>query len=338
MISVQSLHTFQLQANAKRISVIEQEADLKRLATLKTGIDFVLLGEGSNSVFIEDYFGEVIKLALFGKRIEETEAEFLLEVCASENWHEFVLWTLENQIYGFENLALIPGTVGACPIQNIGAYGVEVKEFIKEVEYFDTKTGLFEVIPNLDCDFGYRDSVFKHELKHRAIITKVRFAVPKAWSPVCTYGDLKALESPSARDIFEKVIQIRQSKLPNPNDIGNAGSFFKNPIVANDVVESLKSRFSDIPVYPIDGLTSKLAAGWLIDQCGLKGFTIDGVKVHEKQALVLVNSSGDATGDALFRMIAEVQSRVEQKFGVHLEPEVRLIGKSGEVQYKRRPN
>lgn len=330
MISVQSLHSFKLAANAKQVSTVTNEQDLARLVGRKNGVDFVLLGEGSNTVFLEDYYGEVIKIEMYGKKIEEDDDFFIVTAKASENWHEFVSWLLKNNIYGLENLALIPGTVGAAPVQNIGAYGVELQRFVLSVNYFDIAVGKHFTISNDDCNFGYRDSVFKHSLKEKSVITEVVFQIPKRWVPVCTYGELSKLESPTPQDIFDKVIEIRQSKLPNPDVLGNAGSFFKNPIVDSDLAKGLKDKFEDMPLYPLNDSKVKLAAGWLIDQCGLKGFEKDGVGVHKDQALVLVNHSGEAVGEALLQMINEVKRQVLSKFNIELVPEVRLIGKNGE--------
>lgn len=330
MISVQSLHSFKLAANAKQVSTVTSEHDLSRLVGRKNGVDFVLLGEGSNTVFLEDYYGEVIKIEMYGKEIEEDGDFFIVTAKASENWHEFVSWLLKNNINGLENLALIPGTVGAAPVQNIGAYGVELQQFVLSVNYFDIAVGKHFTLSNDDCNFGYRDSVFKHSLKEKSVITEVVFQIPKRWVPVCTYGELSKLQSPSPQDIFDKVIEIRQSKLPNPNVLGNAGSFFKNPIVDTELAKELKDKFEDMPLYPLNDSKVKLAAGWLIDQCGLKGFEKDGVGVHKDQALVLVNHSGEALGEALLRMINEVKRQVLSKFNIELVPEVRLIGKNGE--------
>ena len=295
--------------------------------------DFVLLGEGSNCVFIEDYPGSVLQLALFGKNIVETNDSYVVRVCSSENWHEFVKWSLENNVNGLENLALIPGTVGASPIQNIGAYGREVKDFIFEVEYYDLQCGEIKRLDNRECKFGYRDSIFKQELKGNAIILSVTFCFPKMWIPETSYGELTNLEAPSPFDVFNKVIEIRRNKLPDPMFIGNAGSFFKNPVVSREAAELLKQNYAFMPQYTLDNNSTKLAAGWLIDQCGLKGYELNGAAVHDQQALVLVNKSGNATGDDLIKLIKHVRKCVYNKFGVKLEPEVRLIGKDGEYKH-----
>lgn len=333
MISLQSFHTFQLDSSAESISKISSVEDCHRYINKRNGIDFVLLGEGSNSVFLEDYAGEVALIELFGRSIEETATTYIVNARAGEDWHEFVTWLLSQNINGLENLALIPGTVGACPIQNIGAYGVEVKQFVKEVCFFDTLEGKYTRLSNEECRFGYRNSIFKNELKHSAIICEVIFEFPKEWRPVTSYGDLAKLQSPSAKDIFRKVMEIRKSKLPDPKVLGNAGSFFKNPIVSEEFCNRLKSSYPNMPTFPFTAEQSKLAAGWLIDQSGLKGFSVGGAAVHDKQALVLVNESGMASSQGLIKLIAHIIAEVKQKFGVCLEPEVRLFGKYGELDW-----
>ena len=334
--SVQNLHTFKLKSNAKKISIIEDVTELNRFVGKANGKDFVVLGEGSNTIFMEDFSGEVVRLDLKGKAINETETDYFVTGAASENWHNFIVWLLENDVYGLENLALIPGTVGASPIQNIGAYGVEVKDFIFKVEYFDLTDGNTKSLVNEECLFGYRDSVFKQNLKSTAVITNVTFKIPKTWIPVCTYGELAQLNNPSAKDIFDKVVSIRGSKLPDPSVLGNAGSFFKNPIVERSIADEIVKHYADAPIYPTPDNKFKLAAGWLIDKCGLKGFELGGIAVHDKQALVLVNKSGVAQGKALKEVILKVQNTVFEKFAVVLETEVRLIGSQGEIGVESR--
>lgn len=331
LISIQQFHTFQLQANADRIVDLSTVDDLKALKGKRNGVDFVLIGQGSNCVFLEDFHGDIVVPRIFGKDFKETLNDYVVEVYASEAWHQFVSWLLDNGIYGLENLALIPGTVGAAPIQNIGAYGVEVERFIETVYYYDLDAG-YEVALNREaCKFGYRDSIFKHELKGNALITKVVFRIPKTWQPVCNYAGLAELNRPTAKQIFDRVIEIRQAKLPNPVELGNAGSFFKNPIIPNQQLENLLASNPDLPCYPaIEGYT-KIAAGWLIDQCQLKGFNINDIAVHDKQALVLVNRTNNGLGTDLVRLVKHIQEVVYQKFGVKLQPEVRCFGHHGEI-------
>lgn len=331
VISVQSFHTFQLQANAKQISSIDSIEDCRRFVGRQNGKDFILLGEGSNCVFVEDYYGEIVIPRLYGKSITEDDNNYLVEVSASENWHELVIWLLQNKVYGLENLALIPGTVGASPIQNIGAYGVEVSQFIASVEYFDLTSGDIKTLNTKACNFGYRDSVFKRELKSSAIITKVRFSISKQWSPVATYGSLVDLDNPTAEQIFTEVVKIRQSKLPDPKQTGNAGSFFKNPIVDKQTAQALAIKFPGMPLYKVSDTESKIAAGWLIDQAGLKGKTINDIAVHQNQALVLINTTNNGYGKDLVSLVEEVSNAVSTKFGVELSTEVRCFGHDGEL-------
>nr|WP_252736829.1 MULTISPECIES: UDP-N-acetylmuramate dehydrogenase [unclassified Psychrosphaera] len=331
VISVQSFHTFQLQANAKRISSIDSIEDCRRYIGRKNGKDFILLGEGSNCVFVEDYYGEIVIPKLFGKSIEEDNSNFFVDASASENWHEFVIWLLANKVYGLENLALIPGTVGASPIQNIGAYGIEVCQFISSVDYFDLTCGEIKTLDAQACNFGYRDSVFKGELKATAIITKVRFTIPKQWTAVATYGSLADIDNPTAEQIFTEVVKIRQSKLPDPELTGNAGSFFKNPIVDKQTADTLANKFPGMPLYKVNDGESKIAAGWLIDQAGLKGKTINDIAVHQNQALVLINTNNNGCGKDLVALVDEVCNTVFAKFGIELSTEVRCFGHEGEL-------
>jgi len=333
LTSTEQIHTFGLSSKVKDIITIKNVEELVAFSDKAINKDFILLGEGSNCVFVEDYKGSVLRLSLFGKEITEAEDSYLVKASSSENWHEFVKWTLDNNVFGLENLALIPGTVGASPIQNIGAYGREVKDFVSQVEYYDLLTQKIKYLNNEDCRFSYRDSIFKHELKDKAVILSVTFKIPKQWLPEVSYGELKKLACPTPDCIFKKVIEIRQSKLPNPQFVGNAGSFFKNPIVNKIKAEKLRQEFTEMPQYEINEDSTKLAAGWLIEQCGLKGYELNGAAVHDKQALVLVNKNGDATGLDLIKLIKLVRESVHKKFGVVLETEVRLIGKCGEYNH-----
>ncbi|AGH47290.1 UDP-N-acetylenolpyruvoylglucosamine reductase [Paraglaciecola psychrophila 170] len=289
-----------------------------------------ILGEGSNTVFLEDYEGTVIKPAFMGINFEHTDTHYLLKVGASENWHQLVLWCMQHQIYGLENLALIPGTVGASPIQNIGAYGVEVKKYIQHVEYYDLNDHNHKVLDTQGCEFAYRDSVFKKRLADQVLITTVIFAIPKVWRPVVYYGELQALSEPSAMDIFNKVVEVRQRKLPDPAEIGNAGSFFKNPVITIKHFIHLQKTWPSIPSYPVDTIKVKVPAGWLIEQLGFKGTKIGGIGCHPNQALVLTND-GSGTGEQLLKLARAIKGAVLCEFSIVLENEVRLIGKNGPV-------
>jgi len=291
---------------------------------------FYILGEGSNTVFLEDYQGTVIKPAFMGIDLEHTDTHFILKVGAGENWHKLVVWCMQHQIYGFENLALIPGTVGAAPIQNIGAYGVEVEQFIHRVDYFDLSEQRHKTLNSLNCEFAYRDSVFKKRLADQIVITNVTFAVPKRWQSVAHYGELQQLSEFSAMAIFNKVIEVRQNKLPDPAKIGNAGSFFKNPVIGLTHYIQLQQTWPSIPSYPMDTERVKVPAAWLIEQLGFKGKKTGGIGCHPKQALVLTND-GSGTGEQLLQLARAIKAAVLSEFSIEMENEVRLIGQKGLV-------
>ena len=309
---------------------IDVVANLKdKLSHLNNAV-FYILGEGSNTVFLEDYQGTIIKPAFMGIDLKQTDTHYMLKVGASENWHQFVVWCLQHDIYGLENLALIPGSVGAAPIQNIGAYGVEVERFIHKVEYFDLGDNQFKSMTQQDCEFGYRDSAFKKPSGLNVVITSVEFIVPKSWQAVDNYGELKQLVDPTPKDIFNKVIETRQKKLPDPALIGNAGSFFKNPIVKKEQIFDLQKKWSSLPFYPIDSQEVKIPAAWLIETLGFKGRKVGGIACHENQALVLTND-GTGTGEQLLELARTIKSAVFSEFSIVLENGVRLIGKNGPV-------
>lgn len=331
--SLLKLNTLALDAHCLWLAEVEQIADL---VTLRSDPELSLLprlnlGGGSNVLFTSDFLGLVVLNRLKGIAAEDCGDHWLLHVAAGEDWHQLVRHTLQQGWYGLENLALIPGTVGAAPVQNIGAYGVELADFCAYAEAFNWRSGEVERIEAAQCRFGYRDSIFKHEYQDSHLITAVGFKLPKAWQPVLGYGQLAALgDAPSAQAIFDTVCATRMAKLPDPAVLGNAGSFFKNPLVPAALAENLKSRYPQMPCYPAGEAHAKLAAGWLIDQCGLKGFAIGRAAVHQEQALVLVNLGG-ASAMELIALAAHVRDCVEQKFGVVLEHEVRFMGPQGET-------
>ncbi|GAC20075.1 UDP-N-acetylmuramate dehydrogenase [Paraglaciecola arctica BSs20135] len=303
------------------------------LPTLLSELDtpvFYILGEGSNTVFLEDYRGTVIKPAFMGIDLSHSDTHYRLKVGSGENWHQLVLWCMQHQIYGLENLALIPGTVGAAPIQNIGAYGVEIAQLIERVDYYDLKEKRHKSLGSDGCEFAYRDSVFKKRLADQVVITSVTFAIPKSWKGITYYGELKLLSMPSAMDIFNKVVEVRQNKLPDPAKIGNAGSFFKNPIVCKNLFRQLQQTWPAIPSYLVDADKVKVPAAWLIDQLGFKGEKIGGIGCHPNQALVLTND-GSGTGEQLLQLARDIKAAVLKEFSIVLENEVRLIGKNGPV-------
>ncbi len=290
---------------------------------LAQGLPWQVFGGGSNLVLASDLKGYTGLMQIMGRRlIREDPDYFYVEAMAGENWHDFVLWSLEQGYPGLENLALIPGTVGASPIQNIGAYGLEVAQVFDSLEAFDVQNKCFVRLSHADCAFAYRHSLFKED-PQRYIVTSVCFKLPKKWQANLAYAELeKAFANKSdlsAKDIFNQVCEIRSAKLPDPKVLGNSGSFFHNPVVTDQKYQELKKRFPNLIAYPYaDGW--KLAAGWLIDQCGLKGHRVGQLGVYEKQALVLVNHGG-GTGSELLALAKEIQDKVLASFGVSLSIE-----------------
>ncbi len=331
---LKSFNTFGLDAQAKMGFVLNDEAELDVLRGSTWWLDSqprLLIGEGSNILFTADFDGLVIVNRLKGISVQETADAWLLHVAAGENWPALIQWTLQHQMPGMENLALIPGTVGAAPVQNIGAYGVEFCQFCEYVDTWHFADGHRQRYSAVACQFGYRDSLFKHALHDQVIITAVGLRIPKQWQPVVEYGPLKALgANATAEQIFMTVCELRQSKLPDPSLLGNAGSFFKNPVVSATQAAALKQQHPAIPCFAAGEGQNKLAAGWLIDQAGLKGFSLGNAGVHRDQALVLVNL-GNASAAEILQLAKHVASTVKQQFSVQLEPEVRFIGKSGEI-------
>lgn len=323
-VDLQPLHTFSLPATATKLVTITSledwcEADLDN--------DYIILGEGSNTVFVEDYSGTIVKPCFTGIAVTETESSYSVKVGATENWHQLVTHCLTHQMPGLENLALIPGTVGAAPVQNIGAYGVEISDFINTVHAIDLQTRQLVEFTADQCQFEYRDSLFKRN-PGRWMITHVTLSLPKDWRPNLTYPALHSLHNDvSAKDVFEHVIQIRQSKLPDPITLPNAGSFFKNPIVSEQQLAQLKSQWPEL-IYYSTAVGYKIAAGWLLEKLGLKGYIVGGIAVHDKQALVLVNAD-HGSGQDLLKLCGSLQNRVADASGIFLEPEVRLIGSNG---------
>jgi UDP-N-acetylmuramate dehydrogenase len=293
----------------------------------------LILGGGSNILLTDDYRGLVVINKIEGIEIEEeTDKTITVKCGGGENWHQFVLHTLQHNWGGLENLSLIPGTVGAAPMQNIGAYGVEVKDSFTGLEAVNLKSGELEEFSAEDCQFGYRESVFKHDLKGEYLISSVSFRLDKPGfhQLKLDYGIIKNvlnerdIEDPSVQDVSNAVIEIRKSKLPNPAEIGNSGSFFKNPIITEGKFKSLQSKFPKIPFYDLGNGNVKLAAAWLIDQAGWKGHEENGVGVHKKQALVLVNY-GQGSGKAVVNLAKKIQDSIQSKFGIELSPEVNFI-------------
>lgn len=315
-----SAHAYLPVTSLETLRLLRSDPDAARLPRL-------VLGGGSNLVLTRDFPGLVLHMCNLGREIigEDDDAVYV-RAAAGENWHGLVLWTLEQGLAGLENLSLIPGSVGAAPIQNIGAYGVELQERIHGLTAIDMEGGEILTLDRTACAFAYRDSVFKHHLRDRAVVLDVTFALPKRWQPALRYADVaqeldaRKLLQPSARDISDAVIAIRTRKLPDPSVIGNAGSFFKNPIVTAAQKNALLEQHSQLVSYLQPNGSYKLAAGWLIDQCGWKGKNLGAAGVYEKQALVLVNRGG-ASGQDVVRLAQAVQADVMARFGVALEPE-----------------
>ncbi|CUX96561.1 UDP-N-acetylmuramate dehydrogenase [Candidatus Doolittlea endobia] len=327
-------NSFSIDVRARRVITAHTKTKLFKLwrQAADNATPALVLGSGSNVLFLENYVGTVLLNRIEGLTIEEHPDAWHLHVSAGEMWHDLVRTCLEQDMPGLENLALIPGCVGAAPIQNIGAYGVELRQFCNYVDVLQLVNGTLLRLNATECQFGYRDSVFKHVLRERYAIVAVGLRLAKAWQPVLTYGDLARLnpQRVTPRLIYDMVCTMRRTKIPDPIFQGNAGSFFKNPVVDALKATQLLSRYPDAPHYPQSEGRVKLAAGWLIDRCGLKGYRLGNAAVHDKQALVLVNVN-NATGEDISALARYVRQQVAKRFGVWLEPEVRFIGAFGEV-------
>lgn len=328
MPSLQPYSTFGLQTACQSV-VSFSSADEFIDAYAKHPINYIV-GGGSNSIFLEDFDGALLVNNIKGISHFDDDKYHYISAGAGENWHELVSMCMQNGWYGFENLALIPGSVGAAPIQNIGAYGVEINQFIESVIAIAIESGEQMRLSVDDCQFGYRDSIFKHDLAGKALITQVNFVLPKQYSLATSYGELAALSNPTALDVYNKVIEIRKSKLPDPAQLGNAGSFFKNPVIAKAHFDTLISQYNDMPGYVVSPQLMKVPAAWLIDQAGFKGKVLNGVRCHPTQPLVLTNL-GNALGDDVRTMATNIIAAVSDKFDISLEPEVRLVGSQGIV-------
>ncbi|MDF2445339.1 MAG: murB [Moraxellaceae bacterium] len=327
------LNTFGITARARFYAAPESEVELARFLRSVTArnLPLMVLGGGSNLIFSGDFPGVVLQPALTGVAcIGESADHYLVEAAGGEKWHDFVQYTLACHWYGLENLSLIPGTVGASPIQNIGAYGVEIADHLHSLTAMEIASGEVREFSREECRLGYRESVFKQELRGRYIITRVRFLLLKAAAVRTGYGDIRqeladhGIVQPTPRQVADAVIAIRTRKLPLPSVLGNAGSFFKNPVVAAGKLESLRQHFPEIVAYP-QGEQAKLAAGWLIEKAGWKGRRIGPVGSYNKQALVLVNHGG-ATGADVMQVAHAIQQAVLQMFGVQLEMEPQVYG------------
>jgi len=330
-ISLKGFNTFRMQCSADYMLHIKSEAEIMQFigSNLIKIKPLLILGGGSNLLFTGDFHGIIIHPDIQGIYVEEEFSDHVVvSAGAGVNWDKFVEWAVNQNLRGIENLSYIPGTVGATPVQNIGAYGEEIKDYIKEVRAISLEDGSVRNLSNCECRFGYRDSIFKNELKGKYVITRVYFNLFKSGEPNLSYGMLKEEVQKtgdiSLKSIRQAVIRIRQNKLPEPEFIGNAGSFFKNPVVEKKIAESLKKEFPDMPVYQHESDTVKLSAGWLIEQCGWKGIRVGDAGVYEKQALIIVNY-GKATGIEILELSERIRESVHEKFGIMLEREVEVI-------------
>jgi len=332
-ISLKPYNTFGIDATANEFVEI---TTIDELIVLVSTFNFssrkiLVVGGGSNLLLTKDFDGMVIKNSIKGiEMINEDENHIWVKAMGGEIWHEFVLYCIEKGFGGIENLSLIPGCVGAAPMQNIGAYGVEIKDTFSSLDAVEIETGNMVTFNNSDCKFGYRESIFKNEAKGKYIIVSVTFCLNKHPNFNITYGaiqqtlDKNGVKDISVKAISDAVIEIRTSKLPNPKVLGNAGSFFKNPEISNTEFEKLKLQFPNIVGYPTLNGNTKLAAGWLIEQCGWKGKKVGNTGAHKDQALVLVNYGG-ASGNEIWQLAMDIQHSVKEKFGITINPEVNIV-------------
>jgi UDP-N-acetylmuramate dehydrogenase len=329
-ISLKSYNTFGIDVKARRFVDILSLNELKNV--IRSEKNFFILSGGSNLLLTKDIDKLVIHLNSKGiEVVQENSNDILIKVQAGENWHEFVLWCIDHNYGGVENLSLIPGNIGTAPIQNIGAYGVELKDSMHNLEALEIDTLNTKTFTNKNCEFGYRNSVFKNVLKGKYIITSVTFKLTKNTHKLnSSYGAIRSeldkgnIINPTIKDISNAVIAIRQSKLPDPKEIGNSGSFFKNPIISTTDFKNLQKTYPDAPHYVVSKNEIKIPAGWLVEQCGFKGKRFGDAGVHKKQALVLVNYN-NATGREIFELSKKIQKTVLEKFEIQLEAEVNII-------------
>lgn len=330
--SLKNYNTFGIEANAKQFVAVHSIVELKTVLAENQSQKKFILGGGSNMLLTQDIDALVIHIDLKGKKIIEENEDFAwVESQAGENWHEFVLWTIDQNLGGLENMSLIPGNVGTTPVQNIGAYGTEIKDTFVSCEAMKIDSQEMKTFTNADCHFGYRESVFKNEIKDQYIITSVVFKLTKQNHKINTsYGDIlselekKNIINPTIKEVSNAVIAIRNTKLPNPKDLGNSGSFFKNPILLKADFEKIHVKFPEMKFYEISETEVKVPAGWLIEQAGFKGKRFGDAGIHKNQALVLVNY-GNATGQEILNVSKDIQKTIFETFGIHIEAEVNVI-------------
>jgi UDP-N-acetylmuramate dehydrogenase len=330
--ALKNYNTFGIEAKAKQFVAVASITDLKTILTENKTHKKFILGGGSNMLLTKDIEALVLHIDLKGKKIVQESDDFVwVESQAGENWHEFVLWTIEQNFGGLENMSLIPGNVGTTPIQNIGAYGTEIKDTFVSCQAVKIENQEIKTFTNSECHFGYRESIFKNKAKDQYIITSVVFKLTKRNHKINTsYGDIMAelaknkIEKPSLKEVSNAVIAIRKSKLPDPKELGNSGSFFKNPILKKIDFDKIHQQFPEMKYFDISETEVKVPAGWLIEQAGLKGKRFGDAGIHKNQALVLVNYGG-ATGQEILAVSKHIQETVFNIFGIHIEAEVNVI-------------
>ncbi len=330
--SLKNYNTFGIEAKAKQFVAVHNTTELRTILEQNKSEKKFILGGGSNMLLTQDIEALVIHVDLKGKKIIKEDEDFVwVESQAGENWHEFVLWTIDQNLGGLENMSLIPGNVGTTPVQNIGAYGTEIKDTFDSCEAMTIENQEMKTFSNSDCHFGYRESVFKNEAKDQYIITSVVFKLTKRNHKINTsYGDITAelaknnITNPTLKDVSNAVIAIRQSKLPDPKELGNSGSFFKNPILLKSDFEKIHQQFPEMKYYEVSATEVKVPAGWLIEQAGFKGKRFGDAGIHKNQALVLVNY-GNATGQEILNVSKNIQETIFKTFGIHIEAEVNVI-------------
>ncbi|OUD35758.1 UDP-N-acetylmuramate dehydrogenase [Flavobacterium sp. FPG59] len=330
--SLKKHNTFGIDAFAKKFIAVHTVSELAIVLNQNQNTELFIIGGGSNMLLTQDIDALVIHVDLKGKKIIKENDDFVwVESQAGENWHEFVLWTINQDFGGLENMSLIPGNVGTTPVQNIGAYGAEIKDTFAYCEAMNIQNQEIKTFTNEECKFGYRESIFKNEIKNQFVITSVVFKLTKKNHKInISYGDIsgelakKNIINPTLVDVSNAVITIRQSKLPDPKELGNSGSFFKNPIVLKSDFEKIHQRFPEMKFYEISDTEVKVPAGWLIEQAGFKGKRFGDAGVHKNQALVLVNY-GNATGKEILNVAHEIQDTVFKLFGIRIEAEVNII-------------
>lgn len=332
-VDLKPYNTLNVSAKAKLFASVETETELQELLNQSIASDesVFVLGGGSNVLFVDDYDGLVIHVDISGREVvKETSENVWLKIGAGENWHRTVRYCVEKGWGGIENLSLIPGLAGAAPIQNIGAYGVELVDVFESLDAVELKSGEKRIFKKDECQFGYRESIFKNELKGRLVVTSIVLRLSKNPVVNTSYGAVQAkleekgIANPTIRDVSDTIIEIRNSKLPKPEDLGNAGSFFKNPVVPEAIYNKLQRKYPEVPGYPVDDSQVKVPAGWLIEETGWKGKVVGNTGTYKQQALVIVNH-GDATGREILQLAESIRESVKEKFGIELVPEVNII-------------